>query len=128
MMKMMKIKMKMKMINYGVGGVNHNFLKSNLAAEVNISPKILKMLIKYGSRGVYFSRKIYLMLIKMYSFIQQVTVSDIENGSLRSTLTIGKVKSESSGNYSCQPSMVSIYKISLININITIANRNCRYH
>ena len=36
-----------------------------------------------------------------------MTVSGVESGNLRSTLTIRKVERESSGNYSCQPSMVS---------------------
>ena len=36
----------------------------------------------------------------------QVTVSGVESGNFRSTLTIRKVELASAGNYSCQPSMV----------------------
>ena len=43
----------------------------------------------------------------IFPLILQVTVSGVESGNLRSTLTIRKVERESSGNYSCQPSMVS---------------------
>ena len=36
-----------------------------------------------------------------------MTVSGVESGNVRSTLTIRKVELASAGNYSCQPSMVS---------------------